>query len=106
MQKVNKEVGYKWVKSDHYSSRSTLIRTMVTLSWDDGLHFWELIYMQCTDFAMILLSPIYRKRNWGLERWMTLGYVPNSHDLNGGQSNFRDHPLLHYTYCLPNTDTF
>ena len=94
MQKLYKYLANNSVKSFQYSSRSSLIRMMATLSWYVGLHVWELIYVQSTN-VLILPSPIYRWRNWGLERFMIFFKVtwPVSQNLNSSQSNFRDDPL-------------
>lgn len=95
MQKLYKYLANNSVKSFQYNSRSILIRMMVTLSWYVGLHFWEIIYVQITNFIFILPPPIYRWRNWGLERFMIFFKVTwlVSQNLNSSQSNFRDDPL-------------
>lgn len=94
MQKLYKYLANNSVKSFQYNSRSSLIRMMATHSWYVGLHFWELIYVQSTN-VLILPSPIYRWRNWGLERFMIFFKVTwlVSQNLNSSQSNFRDDPL-------------
>lgn len=95
MQKLYKYLANNSVNSFQYNSRSILIRMMVTLGWYVGLHFWELIYVQITNFVFILPSPIYRWRNWCLERFMIFFKVTwlVSQNLNSSQSNFRDDPL-------------